>query len=203
MKQKILLSMLTVFILGTLCACSPTDDVKVISKDQATATQAPAATNHTEGAASQDEGDTATNPTATGYVFQAEVGNETVSLAVDIDFSTVIHALGEADSYFEAPSCAFQGIDKIYTYPHFEIQTYPEGDTDKVSMILLLDDLVATQEGLCIGMTQEDMETAYGKGYEIKNGAYVYRKDNMQLTIIITDGSIVSIAYESLVLAVD
>lgn len=203
MKQKFLLFALTVLMIGTLCACSPSDEVKVISKDQTTATKAPAATNDAEGDTSTEESDSTTESAANGYVFQAEGTNETVSLTIDMDFSTVVNALGEPDGYFESPSCAFQGIDKTYSYSHFEILTYPEDGTDKISMILLLDDLVSTSEGVCIGMTQEDMENAYGKEYEIKNGAYVYTKDNMHLTFIITDGSIVSIEYDSLVLAVN
>lgn len=136
----------------------------------------------------------------TGYIFQTEGVSGMVSMSVDMDAAPVIQSLGEADSYFEAPSCAFQGIDKIYTYSHFEIDTYPDGDTDRISMILFLDDLVSTSEGICIGMTKEDMEKAYGTDYEVSNGFYRYTKDKMKLAFIIKDGEISSIEYDSLVL---
>ena len=42
-------------------------------------------------------------------------------------------------SYFEAPSCAFDGIDKTYTYAGFELLTYPKDDKDYVSSVVLKD----------------------------------------------------------------
>lgn len=135
-----------------------------------------------------------------GYIFQTQGISGMISMGVDMDAASVIEGLGKPDSYFEAPSCAFQGIDKMYTYSHFEIDTYPDGDKDKISMILFLDDLVSTSEGICIGMSKEDMEKAYGTDYEVSNGFYRYTKDNMKLSFIIKNGEITSIEYDSLVL---
>lgn len=133
-----------------------------------------------------------------GYIFKTDGLSGTVSMTADIDSEPVIKALGEPESYFEAPSCAFQGIDKIYTYAHFEINTYQEGGKDKISMILFKDDLVSTTEGIYIGMTKEDMERAYGTDYEMINASCIYKKDNMKLVFILTDGTISYIEYSSM-----
>jgi len=229
MKKKFSMLLLTACLAVSLAGCGTKDDVKVISKDSpakesdssagqeknSEQTKEEDSTNDnskesseetssqtkTEEATKQTEkNNTSTQPNLTGYIFQAQGVSGMVSISVDMDAEPVIQSLGEADSYFEAPSCAFQGIDKMYTYSHFEIDTYPDGDTDKISMILFLDDLVSTAEGVCIGMTKEDMEKAYGTDYEVSNGFYRYTKDNMKLSFIIEDGEIRSIEYDSLVL---
>ena len=58
------------------------------------------------------------------YVFRT--GEATV--AVNDDMADVLSALGEPQSYFEAESCAFEGLDKTYTYSGFVITTRPDGE---------------------------------------------------------------------------
>lgn len=183
MKQKFLVLVLAVLMVVTLCACSGDGENP--------------ATSENPGSTADPSGSTAT---ANGYSLQVTGANGTVTLYVDMDFSAVVSDLGDANNYFEAPSCAFNGVDKIYTYSDFEIHTYPDGEADRISMILLLNDLVSTPEGICIGSSLEDMEAAYGTGYTQSSGAYTYTKDNMNLTFLVTDGSISSIEYDSLVL---
>lgn len=138
------------------------------------------------------DGDKADN-SAKGYVF--EVGG--VKLAADMDVSTALEQLGEASNYREEPSCAGQGIAKVYTYSGYEITTYPEDGTDRIACILLKDDTVATQEGIDMSKTREDVIEAYGDGYTEKNESLIYEKDGMQLCFVIQDGNIVSIEYGS------
>lgn len=85
-----------------------------------------------------------------------------VTVTLDADINTVSGKLGETVSYYESVSCAFNGIDKIYTYQHFEIQTYPNADgIDRISVIVLFDDLYETEEGITIGSSAEEVEAAY------------------------------------------
>lgn len=130
-----------------------------------------------------------------GYVFL--VGDVTVE--VDGDAAPVIQALGEPVSYFEAASCAFEGLDKIYTYNGFEIDTYPAKDKDLVSAIVLKDDSISTAEGICIGDSLEKLQQAYGEAAQ-ENGMLVYEKDGMRLCFILQDDSIISIEYRSMAL---
>ncbi len=131
-----------------------------------------------------------------GYSF--ETGG--VILSVDMDMAEVLEKLGEPMSYFEAESCAFHGLDKVYTYAGFEIDTYPQDGRDYISNIVLKDDTVATKEGISISMLWDDVADAYGDGYVEEDGMFVYERDGMKLCFIFTDGFISSIEYRSHVL---
>lgn len=130
--------------------------------------------------------------TSKGYVFVT--GGVTVE--VDADMAPILQALGEPASYFEAASCAFEGLDKIYTYNSFEIDTYPSQDRDLVSAVVLKDDSVTTAEGICIGDSLEKLLETYGDGAQ-ESGMLVYEKDGMKLCFILQDDSIISIEYRS------
>lgn len=134
--------------------------------------------------------------TEKGYVFEAGA----VTIGVDMDMAPIAEALGEPTSYFEAASCAFEGLDKTYTYGSYQITTYPQDDKDYISSILLKDDLVSTKEGVSLFMTEQDMIAAYGENSTQINGATVYEKDGMRLAFILEDGEITSIEYQSAVL---
>lgn len=131
-----------------------------------------------------------------GYVF---VYNDIV-MEMDAEASPVLEQLGEANSYFEAPSCAFEGIDKMYTYSSFELDTYPTDDKDYISAVIFKDDSITTPEGVGIGDSREKVAEAYGDGGTEEAGMIVYRKDDMKLCFIIQDDSIASIEYRSTVL---
>ncbi|MBE5950302.1 MAG: hypothetical protein E7260_01770 [Lachnospiraceae bacterium] len=131
-----------------------------------------------------------------GYVFEYEG----TKIWMDMDASLVVNALGEPDKYFEAPSCAFEGLDKKYTYGSIEIDTYEIDGKDYVSCVYFRDDLVNTPEGICLYMTMEDMVNAYGNGYKEEFGMYVYEKDGMKLKFLVKDNEITSIEYVSTVL---
>ena len=103
--------------------------------------------------------------------------------------------LGEPNDYYEVQSCAFDGMDKIYTYDHYEIRTYPDGETDKVASIYFLDEQVQTQEGVKIGDSFETMVEKYGENYENLDAKYIYTKEKTQINFIITDNAITSIEY--------
>lgn len=131
-----------------------------------------------------------------GYVFV----NGGVAVAMDADAAPLTEALGEPLSYYEAASCAFEGLDKIYTYSGFEIETYPLDGKDYVSVVVLKDDSVATQEGVAIGDSREKVEEKYGTEYQENGSQITYGKDGMRLNFILDGGQVVSIQYQSGVL---
>lgn len=131
-----------------------------------------------------------------GYVFVYEG----VTVAVDAPAEETVAKLGEPVSYFEAASCAFEGLDKMYTYNSVEIDTYPTDNGDRISNILLKDDTVETPEGVSLFETKADMIAAYGENYTEENGMIVYAKDGMKLCFILEGDEIVSIEYVSTVL---
>lgn len=123
-----------------------------------------------------------------------------VVIEIDALADPILKQLGEANAYFEAASCAFNGLDKMYTYSSFELDTYPADDGDHVSMVLFKDDSIATTEGVSIGDSAEKIAEIYGEDSEKENGMIVYQKDGMKLCFIVEDGSVASIEYQTTVL---
>ena len=176
-----------------LCACGQSENVITGNSSQAAASAVQSSENSAE---AKNETDQSANQEQNGYVFQSGE----VSVIVDAEADAIISALGEPLSYFEAASCAFEGIDKFYTYSGFEIDTYPEKEKDYISMIVLKDDSVSTPEGLAIGDEAKKVTDLYGSATESSDTLLVYEKDEMKLRVIIKDGSVQSIEYVSLVL---
>lgn len=116
-------------------------------------------------------------------------------IALHAPMAGVLEALGEPKSYSESTSCAFEGLDKTYGYGSFYIQTYPIGDKDYVYSFWFVDDMVSNDEGICIGSTLADVQTAYGtEGYNGSN-AYTLTKGSGQLTVILENDAVSSIQY--------
>ena len=127
-----------------------------------------------------------------GYTFAS--GNAVV--VIDAEAAPILSALGEADSYYEAASCAFEGLDKYYTYSSFEVDTYPdENGVDRISAVLLKDDLVSTAEGVSIGDSADAVAAAYGQG-DADSASAVYEKGGMKLMFLFDgEGAVESIQY--------
>ena len=123
-----------------------------------------------------------------------------VEIPMDADAAPIIAALGDPVDYQEAASCAFDGLDKIYTYASFEVDTYPDGDTDRISAVILKDDMVETAEGLAIGAPVADVAAAYGEK-AAEAGTIVSEKGGSELWFVVQSGdTVLSIEYHSTVL---
>lgn len=133
-----------------------------------------------------------------GYVFEYNG----VKIGMDMEAAPIIKALGEPTSYFEAASCAFEGLDKTYGYGSFEIDTYEQDGKDYISCVFFCDDLIETPEGVALYETKADMIAAYGEGYKEELGMLVYEKEGMKLKFILKEDEITSIEYASTVLEV-
>lgn len=131
------------------------------------------------------------------YVFSYEG----LEIKVGSLMSEYLDTLGEPISYFEAASCAFDGLDKVYSYNSFEITTYPVDDKDYVGSIRFLDDMVETKEGVALFGTKADMTAAYGETYVDENGVLVYyydgKEENGRLCFILSGDEIISIEYQA------
>lgn len=118
-----------------------------------------------------------------------------VNVSVNDDMSALLEKLGEPKSYFEAASCAFDGLDKTYTYSGFVITTRPDGDKDYVNSILLTDDSVTTTKGIYIGSSREDVVAAYGESNGVVAAKLTYSDSGVSINFIIEDGKVISIEY--------
>lgn len=114
------------------------------------------------------------------------------------EMAPIVAALGEADNYFESESCAFQGLDKVYTYGSVVINTYPEEKVDYVFTIELKDDTVETKEGIYIGSSKDDVIAAYGTPTSETDTAYIYVKGQSQLNIIFENDAVLNIIYTAI-----
>ena len=130
---------------------------------------------------------------AVGYTFTYK-GTQ---IAMKADAEPILAALGEPNSYTEEASCAFDGLDKTYSYGSFYLTTYPEGGKDYVYRIWFADDGVTTEEGVYIGAAQAEVESAYGADSFNGSNAYILTKDGTSLTVILKDGAVSSIQYEA------
>ena len=197
-KEKVILG--TVILTALLCACG--NDAKVIegtvqSKEAGSGTTAETEANADSGSAdavvSTAEQPEQASENYKGYVFIYKG----VTIEMDADAAPIVEQLGEPDSYFEAPSCAFEGIDKMYTYGGLELDTYPTEDKDYISSIIFKDDTLTTVEGIGIGDSVSSLEAAYGTQWTDEDGMMVYEKDGMKLCFIIEEDSIISVEYRS------
>lgn len=136
------------------------------------------------------------NTSLDDYVFEYKG----VKIAPDMNTNEFLATLGDPLHYYEVKSCAFEGMDKIYTYTSFEISTYPNGANDLVSSIYFKDDTVTTQEGAYLGMAKSDVLALYGSNYTESAGAYVYSKGGMELHFIFDGETLASIEYVTTVL---
>ena len=144
----------------------------------------------------ETSGDVQTGEEA-GFVFV----HEGIEIKMGSLMSDYLDALGEPISYFEAASCAFDGLDKMYSYNSFQITTYPVGDKDYVGSISFQDDMVETKEGVALFDTKADMVAAYGENYVDENGVLIYYFDgnekNGRLCFILSGDEIISIEYQA------
>lgn len=182
MKRNLLCGLLALAMVLALSACGEKEPSKSSGGGQTGQTSQPA------------QPDQSAQPGGAGvaeYVFRS--GDTTVS--IDQDMAEVLSALGEPKEYFEAESCAFEGMDKTYTYSGFVITTRPDGEKDFVNSIALTDDSVTTPEGVYIGSSDADVRAAYGEDAGTLSGALCYTKGGTDLNFILEDGKVISIEY--------
>ncbi len=148
-----------------------------------------------EGKASDNVGKEEQGKASDNFAFK----NNGLTIPIDGQAEEILDKLGEPMEYFEAPSCAYQGLDKTYYYNGFEITTYTEKEVDYVASVLLVDDTVTTDKGIYIGSSIDDMIKAHGEDYEEKTGQYTYTKGDSQLQFIFKDDLIVSILYTKII----
>ena len=149
--------------------------------------------NKTEPQNDNTEGSQSSAPVGDPNAFFFKYNGTEIRLHADA--APIITALGEPKSYTEETSCAFEGLDKTYTYDSFILQTYPQGDKDYVYCFWFVDDLVQTNEGIRIGDDQSKVEAAYGAEAYNGSNAYILTQGDGTFTVILEEGVGTSIQY--------
>ncbi len=94
------------------------------------------------------------------------------------NFSEAYARLGEPVKYTEGASCYFDGMDKVYTYDGFEVRTYPGTGGDYVQDLCISSDGYATDRGITVGSSVQDVLKAYGEDYKLNGKMYRYYSDD-------------------------
>ncbi len=118
-----------------------------------------------------------------------------IEIAIDAEAAPILTALGKEISYEESPSCAFEGMDKLYVYQGFRIKTYSLSGKDYIYSIELMDDSVATPEGIAIGTEIATAVEKYGTPSEENDAAMRFVYENTILQILYRDGAVTNIQY--------
>ncbi|SDB54971.1 hypothetical protein SAMN02910298_02815 [Pseudobutyrivibrio sp. YE44] len=177
MKKKLLILGLVSTMALSMVACGgDSNDTKVIEND-------------TDAVAE----DTDSAHAGTPFLFEYDG----MDINVDDDIADYLDKLGEPNQYFESPSCAAEGIGKLYTYSDFEIQTYPDGDVDRILYIRLRTDNVSTKEGIDLSSSKDDIIAAYGAPKSEETGSLIYELNGTTLKFIFDGDSLSSIEYDS------
>ena len=104
-------------------------------------------------------------------------------------------ALPEADSLYTVPSCALEGTDNVYSYGGFEVTAFDQGQGEFIYSVYIIDDSVATPEGLKIGDNIDKVVELYGSDFQDNDGEYVYTQGEVMLIVLFEGDSVVSIEY--------
>lgn len=85
------------------------------------------------------------------------------SYTCDVDISDIVSAFGENYEYSEGMSCAYDGMDKVFTYPELDVYTRPDGDRDIVIELCAYGANTASSAGIKPGASADDVRAAYGE----------------------------------------
>lgn len=141
------------------------------------------------------------SPEEYSYVFYCQGQNQskkesTITLYPGMLMAGILEQLPDPLSVYEAPSCALEGMDIIYTYSGYELTIYSAGDgtPDILTSIRLTDDSHTTAEDIYIGSTATELTTIYGDAAPV-SGEYRYQKGEMELSLLTRNQTVISIEY--------
>ena len=192
--SKILAAALAASMMLAMAACS--NDAAPVSSDVNVISTEAQGNNPQQGAGVEVTVDP--NAADTNFAFSYEG----VDVIVGTDMNSLVDSLNAAagePQYFEAASCAGDGMSKTYTYKggSFSISTNPSGNSDIISSIMLNDDTVSTKEGICIGSTADEVTAAYGESANATETTMTYDTGSSSIVFVLQDGKVNNIIYNA------
>lgn len=107
----------------------------------------------------------------------------------------VADAMPKPDSTYEIPSCAFEGVDTVYSYAALEVTACGPVGQQQIYSVFLVDVNTPTAEGLYMGDTKDMAVALYGSGYTENGTEWVYTKGGTTLHLLFQGDTIISIEY--------
>lgn len=126
------------------------------------------------------------------YFYQHE--DQKIFLGQKIEEAVMV--LGESYEYFEAPSCAAQGMDMFYYYQNLTVRANEIEGEKVVTEISFKNDTVATPQGIRISSSYADVVGKYGSEYKTNGTAIEYVTGNVMLVFDMKDGKVAAIVYQ-------
>jgi|GEM_PF-3536767 len=130
----------------------------------------------------------------TGYYFVYD----SVTLTPGDKWDLVKDSFKEEYTSFESASCAYEGMDRIYTFKSIAVHTY-EKDSDNIEIISGIDvtsENATSPEGLQIGMDATQIRELMGEPDDEYTGAFVYTEGSTQLNLYLENNVLTTFSYE-------
>ena len=117
-------------------------------------------------------------------------------LAIDAAAKAVIDAIGFG-APATVPTCGIGDLDRLYLSNGggLQVRTYELQGVEYFYTIMILDDNVATKEGVAIGDSAEKVKSTYGEPSRQDSAAYIYSAGGMTLTFFLEEETVNKIVY--------
>jgi len=198
--KKLVFIIISVFLLGLLAACgAPSSGTPLPPPEVQWGPESPAPDDTAQtNIITQPDDTTEPDEPQTPPVFFFKIGDTVVDLNENVAY--IIASAGEPIGELELPSCAFDGMDRVFRYPGADLYTYPVGDNDFVYNIAFFDDTVRTAEGaIRLGSSLQAVLDAYGDDYELDSGMYTFTRGLTVLEFLVDGDTVIGITYRFLV----
>jgi len=194
MNKKIVCAALAAMMLTGLTACGGDDSSSATDSSSSVAAGADSsAADSTAPAASAADSTAPAATAASDAPADSESSTDAAAGAITYDYvangmkivvgepaDEIIASLGTYDKVFEAPSCAYTGTSMYYTFGGLQVVTYPDEHDQTLNRIYevdLLDSTVATNEGIKVGDTYDDLIAKYGTPTQETSVFAMYKAD--------------------------
>lgn len=107
----------------------------------------------------------------------------------------ILSSLGDPKSIYETPSCFFDGNDRVYSYEAFDVNSAVIDGKETCVAVIITGSSVKTPEGIAIGSSAADVQSAYGAYDSEETGQYVWHRHGAELVIVIIEDQVTSISY--------
>ncbi len=175
--KKIIIALLSVLFALTACTANGQNDTN--TNDSA------------DTAVSLDESSSASEEdTSTYYIIEFE--DKSISIG-GVAEDEAIAALGEPSSITEAPSCVYEGVDRLFNYGAFTLTTTPDADgNDRITEFSVISDAISLKNGITIGSDKAAVEAAFGTDYTASFGVLKFALTGAEISIVLDDNNCVS-----------
>lgn len=123
-------------------------------------------------------------------------GKWTFAIDTEVTEATLSELGTQKKEVEEAPNCAFDGQNLLYSFSGFEVETYAKNGKNYFYAVYLLDDSVeADRKGIAVGSSREEVVSAYGEADEAKDASLTYHRKDLSLVFFLRDGRVTRIHY--------